>query len=166
MAYQGGEAPVRLALSAGAVLVVLLGWLSGWLGFEAYQDHTTDRTREVLIATARQCAADLTSVDHTRVEVDVERILNCATGGFRAEFAGRSDSLIDVVKRSQSTSVGTVTEAGLESVSGDEGVALVAVTVRTAIGGISDGRPRQLRMRLTVAMQGEQAKVSRVDFIA
>lgn len=156
---------VRRALAAGGVLVAVLGGLCGWLGSKAYQEGQADRNREVLLAAARQCAASLTSIDYSQVEADVQRILDCTTGGFRVEFSGRSDPLIDVVKRSQSTSVGTVTAAGLESASGADGVVLVAVTVRTALGGVSDDQPRVLRMRLTVTREGEQAKVARVDFV-
>lgn len=165
MADQDDEARLRRALAAGAVLVTVLGVVVGWLGNTVYRDHESERNREILLAAARQCAASLTSIDYTRVESDVQRILDCSTGNFRVEFDGRSDTLIDVVKRSQSTSAGTVTAAGLESVNGSEGVALVAVMVRTLAGGMSDDRPRFLRMRLTVAREGEAAKVARVDFV-
>ena len=156
---------VRRALAVGVLLVAVLGGLAGWLGSTAYQDRESDRNREVLLTAARQCATNLTSLDYTQVESDVRRILDCSTGGFRVEFDGRSASLIDVVKRSQSTSAGTVTEAGLESVNGDEGIALVAVTVRTVVAGQGDDRPRSLRMRLTVTREGGEAKVARVDFV-
>ncbi|MCB0926001.1 MAG: Mce protein, partial [Mycobacterium sp.] len=118
MADQDDEARLRRALAAGAVLVTVLGVVVGWLGNTVYRDHESERNREILLAAARQCAASLTSIDYTRVESDVQRILDCSTGNFRVEFDGRSDTLIDVVKRSQSTSAGTVTAAGLESVNG------------------------------------------------
>lgn len=159
------SAPVRRALVLGALLVLVLGGLSGWLGVRAYQDRQADSTRQLMVAAARQCAVNLTTIDHTRAEADVQRILDCATGGFRDDFAARSGPFIDVVKRSQSTSTGEVTEAGLESLNAREGVALVAVTVRTVVGGVTDGRPRYWRMRLTLDRDGPAAKVSRVDFV-
>ena len=158
-------APVRRALVIGVALVVALAAVSGWLGVRAYQDRRAEATRQSMVAAARECAANLTTVDYTRAEVDVQRILDCATGGFRDDFAARSAPFIDVVRRSQSTSTGTVTEAGLESQNGDEGVVLVAVTVHTAVAGASDERPRYWRMRLTVARDGPDAKISRVDFV-
>lgn len=156
---------VRRALAVGVVLVAVLVGLVGWLGSRVYQDRQADRNRAVLLAAARECAASLTSIDYTRVESDVQRILDCSTGGFQADFSGRADPLIDVVKRSQSVSTGAVTDAGLESVSGEQGVALVAVTVRTVVGGESDDRPRHLRIRLTVTRDGAGAKVAKVDFV-
>ena len=65
----------------------------------------------------------------------------------------------------QSKSVGTVTEAGTESVSGQEGQVLVAVSVKTTTHGNPDDQPRYWRMRLTVTKQGADAKVSRVEFV-
>jgi Mce-associated membrane protein len=157
--------PVRRALLIGGVLVIGLVALSGWLGVRAYQDRQADRSRDLMLTAARECATNLTTIDHTRAESDVQRILDCATDGFRDDFAARSESFIDVLRRSQSTSTGTVTEAGLESVDGDEGVALVAVTVRTEVAGVSDDRPRYWRMRLTLTKQGPEAKVAKVDFV-
>lgn len=157
--------PVRRALLAAAVLVLLLAAVSGWLGYRAYQDRQADRTRELLLTAARQCAVNLTTIDHTRAVADVQRILDCSTGGFRDDFAARSQPFIDVVQRSQSTSTGAVTEAGLESVTGDEGVVLVAVTVRTVVAGVTDNQPRYWRMRLTVTRTGPDAKVGKVDFV-
>lgn len=159
------NAPVRRALLLGALLAAVLGGVSAWLGVQAYQDGAADETRRLMLAAARQCAVNLTTVDHTRAEADVQRILDCATGGFRDDFAARSGPFIDVVKRSQTTSAGTVTEAGLESLDGDEGIALVAVTVRTSVAGVTDDRPRYWRMRLTVDRDGADAKVARVDFV-
>lgn len=160
--------PVRRALIVGAVLVAILAALSGWLGVRVHQDRQSDRNREVLLTAARQCAENLTTISYSRVEPDVRRVLDCATGGFRDDFAARSESLMDVVRRARSISTGTVTEAGLESINGGEAVALVAVTVRTEVAGVGDGQPRYWRMRLTVVRddaEAQVAKVAKVDFI-
>jgi Mce-associated membrane protein len=70
------------------------------------------------------------------------------------------------VKKVQSKSTGTVTAAGLESVTGQEGQVLVAVTVKTTNKGAADEQPRYWRMRVTVSKQGNDTKVSKVDFVA
>ena len=89
-----------------------------------------------------------------------------ATGTFRDDFAGRSAALIDVVKRTRSTSVGTVTEAGLESLSGNEGRVLVSIAVTTDTFGIAEKQPRYWRMRLTLVRDEDSAKVSKLDFVS
>jgi Mce-associated membrane protein len=70
-----------------------------------------------------------------------------------------------VVKKAQSKSVGTVTEAGLESRSGDEAQVLVAVSVSTTNLGAAEEEPRHWRMRISVKKVGDEAKVSNVAFV-
>ena len=48
---------------------------------------------------------------------------------------------------------------------GERQRALVAVSVTTTNRGAADEQPRYWRMRLTVTKQGEDAKVSKVEFV-
>jgi len=73
---------------------------------------------------------------------------------------------IDTVKQAQSKSVGTVTEAGLESESENDAQVLVAVAVKTSNVGVAEQQPRAWRMRISVQKVGDQAKVSNVEFVA
>jgi Mce-associated membrane protein len=156
---------VRLGAAMGLVFVVSLGGLAGWLGYQAYETHREQQQREQLLQVGRQGALNLTSIDWQHADNDVRRILNSATGSFYDEFSERSQSLIDVVKQAQSTSVGTITEAGLESVSGQEAQVLVAVNVHTTNAGAPEQAPREWRMRVSVQKVGNEAKVSNVAFV-
>ncbi|WP_166908043.1 mammalian cell entry protein [Mycobacterium sp. DL440] len=157
--------PPRLALVVGLVGVVALGGLSGWLGFRAYQSHQDEKERELYLQVARQGALNLTTIDFQHADSDIQRILDSATGQFHDEFSQRAEPFLEVVKKAQSKSVGTVTEAGLESVAGDEAQAIVAVTVNTSNVGAPEQQPRSWRMRLTVLKIGEDVKVSNVGFV-
>ena len=110
-------------------------------------------------------ALNLTTIDHHQVDGDVQRILDSATGTFYDDFQKRAQPFIDVVKQAQSKSVGTISEAGLESESDDEAQVLVAVTVKTSNAGAPEQEPRAWRMRLSVQKVGEEAKISNVDFV-
>jgi Mce-associated membrane protein len=157
---------VRMALIAGLVLVVALGGLSGWLGYRAYNSHKIDEQRKLLLQVGRQGALNLTTIDWQHAEDDVQRVLDSATGTFYDDFQQRSQPFVAVVKQAQSKSVGTVTEAGLESESGDEAKVLVAVTVQTSNAGAPEQQPRAWRMRITVKQDGDDnAKVSNVEFV-
>ena len=157
--------PPRLAPFVGLILVLTLAGLSGWLGFKAYQLRETQHVRALLVQVGKQGAVNLTTIDYRNAEADVQRILDSSTGQFREEFAQRSEPFVEVVKKAQSTSSGTVTEAGLESVSGQEGRVLVAVTVKTVNRGVPDEQSRYWRMRMTVIKEGDGAKVAKVDFV-
>src|SRR6185312_605637 len=84
-----GRAPlshVRLALVVGLVLVVALGGLTAWLGFRAYESHRADAQRQLFLEAGRQGALDLTTIDFTQADQDVQRILDKATGQFYDDF--------------------------------------------------------------------------------
>jgi Mce-associated membrane protein len=157
--------PVRLALTVGVAFAVALTALCGWLGYRVYEARQQQDQRQLMLQVGKQAAVNLTTIDFEDAEADVQRILGLATGQFYDEFNTRSAPFIEVVKRAQSKSSGTVTEAGLESVNGQEGQVLVAVSVATTSRGAADEQPRYWRMRLTVTKQGEDAKVSKVEFV-
>ena len=156
---------VRLATIAGLVLVLALGGLTGWLGFRAYESRKAAEQRNLYLQVGRQGALNLTTIDHQHADADVQRILDSATGTFYDDFQRRAQPFVDVVKQAQSKSVGTISEAGLESESGDEAQVLVAVTVKTSNAGAPEQEPRAWRMRIIVQKVGEEAKVSNVEFV-
>ncbi len=170
---EGAEPPakkrmshVSLALIAGLVAVLALGGVTGWLGQRAYESHKAEAQRQLFLQVGRQGALNLTTIDWQHAEADVQRVLDSATGQFYDDFQNRSQPFIAVVKQAQSKSIGTVTEAGLESESGDEGRVLVAVAVQTSNAGAPDQQPRAWRMRITVKKDGDDnAKVSNVEFV-
>lgn len=158
---------VGSALVAGGLIVATLAGLSGWLGYRAYQQHDAQERRNLYIATARQGAVNLTTINYAQVDADVQRILDSATGAFRDDFEQRSKPFMEVVKAAQSKSEGTVTDAGLESQRGDSAQVLVAVAVKSRTAG-GEEAPREWRMRIEVRSVGpgvSDAKVSNVVFV-
>jgi Mce-associated membrane protein len=157
--------PARVSVAWGLVTVCVLSALVGWLGYRAHETRQADTQRQLFIQVARQAAIDLTTISHTRPEADVQRILNSATGAFHDQFQQRSAMFIDVVKKAQTTSEGTVTEVGLESESADHRRVVVAVNVKTSSAGAPEPSPRPWRMRIDVQKVGADAKVSNVEFV-
>jgi Mce-associated membrane protein len=156
---------LRGALAFGLLIVTALGGLAGWMGFRADQSHQREQQRAMFLAAARQGALNLTTISYTEVDADIKRILDSATGAFRDDFQKRSQPFVEVVKKAQSKSAGTITEAGLESMQGDNARALVAVTVTTSDAAAAQQEPRSWRMRIDVQRVGDMAKVSNVEFV-
>jgi Mce-associated membrane protein len=156
---------VRQALVVGLAVVTTLAALAGWLGFRAYESHSGDQQRNLFLQVGRQGAINLTTIDWQHADTDVQRILSSATGTFFEDFSKRSRPFIDVVKQAQSTSAGTVTEAGVESVTGDSAQVLVAVSVKMSNIGAPEQEPRFWRMRINVQRVGGEAKISNVGFV-
>jgi Mce-associated membrane protein len=150
----------------GLALVVTLSGVVGWLSVRTHRlTQAADRQSQIIQA-ARQSALNLTTIDWQHADADVQRILDSATGEFYDDFAKRSAPFIKVVNEAKSTSTGSITDAGLESESGDAAQVLVAVAVKTSNAGAQDQEPRQWRMRVTVQKVGDVMKVSNVEFVA
>jgi Mce-associated membrane protein len=156
---------VRLAAIVGLFMIVALAATVGWLGFRAYQSHQAQAQRQLFLQVGRQCALNLTTIDWQHAENDVQRVLDSATGQFYDQFSKRKQPFIEVLKKAQSKSVGTITEAGLESDSGDNAQVLVAVSIKTSNLGAEDPQPREWRMRISMEKSGDEVKVSNVAFV-
>jgi Mce-associated membrane protein len=160
-----GMSSLRRTMLLGIVIVVTLATLLGWLGFRSYQLHQAQAQRSLFLQVAKQGALNLTTIDWQHADADVQRILDGATGQFQDDFTARSGPFVEIVKKAKSVTVGTVTEAGLESVTADTAQALVAVFVTTSNAGPAEAEPRAWRLRVFVQKVGDQAKVSNVEFV-
>jgi Mce-associated membrane protein len=157
---------VRSAVVVGLAVVMALAGLVGWLGYRVHDSRRAQDQRQLFLQVGRQGALNLTTIDYTRADADVARILDSSTGTFRDDFQKRSAAFIGVVKQARSTSAGTVTEAGLEADHADQARVLVAVAVKTTTGDApQQQQPRAWRMRIDVQKVGDGAKVSNVEFV-
>jgi Mce-associated membrane protein len=155
----------RWATLLGLTVIVALSVLVGWLEFRVHQSQKADAQRSQFLQVARQGALNLTTIDWQHADADVRRILDGATGEFYDDFAKRSQPFIEVVKQAKASTVGTITDTGLESQTADTAQALVAVSVQTSNAGVPDQVPRAWRMRISVQKVGDQVKLSNVGFV-
>jgi Mce-associated membrane protein len=173
VADQDTEKPARQWLSgtrgliaASITAIVALLAAGGWLGYRLHQDRQVQAQRNLYVHVARQTAINLTTIDYAEVDADIKRVLDSATGAFHDEFQNRSQPFVEVVKKVQSKSEGTIAEAGLLSYTKDQAQVLVAIAVKTSMAGAPpDQEPRRWRMRLAVDKTGDSAKVSNVEFV-
>jgi Mce-associated membrane protein len=156
---------VRLAIAVGAVAMVVSAGLAGWTSYGAWRCHQADQQRELFLRVARQSAHDMTTISHTEVESDVQRILDLSIGTFHDDFAQRRQPFIDHIKHEQSTSQGTVIEAGLESVGGNSARALVTVSVKLTKADSGEQKLDGFRLRLDLQRVGTGVKVSDVEYV-
>jgi len=156
---------MRLAAIVGSVAVVAVASIGGWLGFRTYQSHQAQAQRQLFLQVGRQGALNLTTIDWQHADGDVQRLLDSATGKFYDQFSQRKQPFVEMIKKAQSKSVGTVTEAGVESESSEKAQVLVAVSIKTSNLGAADQPTREWRMRITVEKSGAEAKISDVAFV-
>jgi Mce-associated membrane protein len=153
-------------LLAGALCVCVLAGLASWLGVTAYHARAVKQQRQIFLQAGRQGALDLTTIRYTDVDSDVQRVLDASTGKFYDEFKARTADFVAAVRQAQSSSTGTVSEAGIENVDGDTAQVLVSMAVRTATAQAQDQKPRYWRMRVTVEkVDNSLPKVADVEFV-
>jgi Mce-associated membrane protein len=160
-----GRPHIQRALAVAIAVLSLLAAVNVGLGYRDHQIRQSESLRRDMVDAAREGAVNLTTIDHQQADEAVQRILDTSTGAFRDDFAERATGFIDAAKKAQSKSVGTVADAGLESVDGDVGRVLVALTVMTSNRGVPERQPRAWRMRVTVTPDDDTYKVSSVEFI-
>jgi Mce-associated membrane protein len=156
---------VRLAVAVGAVAVAAVAGIAGWTSYGAWQCHQAEQQRKLFLQAARQSAHDMTTISHAEVESDVQRILDLSIGQFHEDFAQRRQPFIDHIKHERSTSQGTVTEAGLESVGGNSARALVTVAVKLTKADSGAQKLDGFRLRIDLQRVGAGAKVSDVEYV-
>jgi Mce-associated membrane protein len=155
----------RLALVLGLAGVAGLGGLAVWLGWCTHQAQQADQQRNRFLDAGKVGALNLTTINYTEAGADIQRILDSSTGQFYDDFSKRAPAFVDVVKQSQSKTQGSITEAGVESISGGSARVLVAVSVDTSNAGAAEQTPRHWRMRVDVQKVGDTMKVSNVGFV-
>ena len=152
-----GLVVILMALSA---VVVIAGWQAAQLHAAA----ELQQQRAQLLAAGRDRAVLLTTISYTDAEAKGAEILASASGLFLEDFQNRSQSFLDTVQRARSDTAGTVVEAGLESVHGDQADVLVVMSVATSLAG-KKAPPRLWRMRIGLEQLGAETKVSDVEFL-
>ena len=153
-------------LAAAAILAIcgLLG-ASGWM---LWHHHTVLAERQrsaAYVAAARQGVVNLTSLDFNKAKEDVQRVLDSATGEFRDDFQRRADDFASVVKDSKAVTQGSVTASAVESMSKDSAVVLVLANERVTNSAGAKDDPRAFRFRVSVVRDGDQLKISKVEFV-
>jgi Mce-associated membrane protein len=152
-------------LAFGLVTIAALAALTVWLALRIGAASEMQRQRAHFLEAGRDSAIMLTTVKYEEVESDVKRIVDSSTGPFLADFRNRSQEFADTVKRTKSHTQGTIAEAGLESVRGDQADVLVVVSVKTSLAG-ADSPARLWRMRIAIQQIGHDMKLANVEFMA
>lgn len=135
----------------------------------AWDHHRMNAERQRSLefdAAARQGVVTLTSLDFTKPQEGVQRIIDRSTGPFRDDFQARADDFTKAVQESGVVTQGTVNASAIESMTDDSAVVLLAATSQV-ISNANEAQqdPRMWRLSVTVQKAGDQIKMSRVEFV-
>ncbi|WP_280252920.1 hypothetical protein [Nocardia abscessus] len=156
----------RSALVVGALAVIALALAgSGYTVWHHHEATEKDRRAAEFTAAARQGVVALTTLDFNRAKEDVQRVLDNSTGSFRGDFQARAADFTTVVQQSQVATEGKVNATAIESMTEDSAVVLVAATSQVTNSAGARQEPRAWRLSVTVSRDGDQLKMSKVEFV-
>ncbi|BBY59980.1 hypothetical protein [Mycolicibacterium sarraceniae] len=157
---------VAAALAVLVVLAVLLGAVANMLWQHRSADQQQHRSAE-FAAAARQGVVNLMSLDYTNPQETVQRVIDGSTGKFKSNFEDGSPDLIKALQQSKVITKVTVNNAAVESMDKDSATVLVAATSqRTGPDAPKeDQQPRVWRVVVSLVREGDQLKVSDVEFV-
>ncbi|WP_280373656.1 hypothetical protein [Nocardia abscessus] len=156
----------RSAMVVGALAVITLALAgSGYTVWHHHEATEKDRRAAEFTAAARQGVVALTTLDFNRAKEDVQRVLDNSTGSFRGDFQARAADFTTVVQQSQVATEGKVNATAIESMTEDSAVVLVAATSQVTNSAGARQEPRAWRLSVTVSRDGDQLKMSKVEFV-
>ncbi len=157
---------------AVAVTTLLTAGLLGATGYMVWQHQKAAELRRSaaeFTAAARQDVINLMSMDYTRAQESVQRVLDNSTGKFRANFDETADEFVKALQDEKIVTTATINDAAVEldSMTDESAVVMVSATSRR------EGRqapkeqqqPQVWRVVLTLERDGDQIKMSGVEFV-
>jgi Mce-associated membrane protein len=151
---------VLAALLAGAGLA-----LTGLMLWQHSRDAAQRAEDQRFVEGARAGVTALLSIDHTRAQADVQRVLDLSTGSFYDDFQRSADDFVKTSVDSKAVTIGKVNASALDSVDGDRGVVMVVATSQVTNANGADNDPRPFRMSVTVDCNQDPCKMSDVEFV-
>ncbi|HNM83479.1 MAG TPA: hypothetical protein PKI77_03055 [Mycobacterium sp.] len=155
--------PVAAVLGAAAVLG-LLGIstyiLRSHRAVEADRQHAAQYS-----AAARQGVVNMMAINYNTAQADVQRVLDSATGRFKEDFESTSKDLVKALQEGKILTEVDVKSVALQSMTNESAVVLVSAVSQRGDPKATDRDPRTWRAVVTVNREGDQIKVSNLEFV-
>jgi Mce-associated membrane protein len=144
---------IRARLVFSAALVVAAAVFAGWAGWSWWQASDTagsyaDARQEVL-RVGEQGIANLTTLDHNRVDEGLDRWLESSTGVLRDSLAQGRDDSRKRLQDGKSTTVGKVMDAAVTELEQNSAQVIAAVEITVTPEG---GTPAVKRNRFEAGL--------------
>ena len=157
---------VVAAAVAGFVVIATLLSVTGYMVWQHRAVQAQQHQSAEFAAAARQGVVNLMSLDYTRAQESVQRVIDDSTGKFKANFEDGSIDLIKALTDNKVATKVTVNTTAVESMDKDSATVLVAATSqRTGPDAPKeDQQPRVWRVVVSLVREGDQLKMSDVEF--
>jgi Mce-associated membrane protein len=155
----------RLAAVAALIATIVLLAAGGFMIKYQQEVRAHDRAQAEFAAAARQVVVTLMSIDFKNPQESVQRIIDNSVDPFRQEFQGAAEDFIKVSEDAKVITNATVNASAVQSMTTDTAVVMVAAssTVTNAEG--AEEAPRNWRLMVDLKRDGDQIKMSKVEFV-
>ncbi|QYL19722.1 tetratricopeptide repeat protein [Mycobacterium pallens] len=154
--------PLVRRVLLGALMVALLGG-SGFLGWQAWQQHQVEVASREGQAAAVRYAQVLTSIDSNNVDQNFADVLNGATGEFKDMYSQSSAQLRQLLLDNKATARGVVIDSAVKSATPDKVVVLMFVDQTVANKAAPDPRIDRSRVKMTMEKVDGSWRASKVE---
>ncbi|GAT03524.1 hypothetical protein [Mycolicibacterium fortuitum] len=154
-----------LASCLTLILIVGLLVLSGLMIWHHRQAEHREKLTAEYTAAARQTVVTLMSLDFNHAQDAVKNILDNSTGEFREDFEAQSKDFVKLAQDAKVVTEANVTGAAVDSMSDDKAVVLVAVNTKVTNTTGANKQPRPWRVAVDLVREGDQIKLSKVEFV-
>jgi Mce-associated membrane protein len=153
---------------AAGVGIVLASASLAASGYMVWQHRTTVHKQQLaaeFTAAARQGVTALMSVDANHAKDDFQRIIDNSTGDFKSQMSAMSGLMAKQTEESKVSSKATVEGVAVESMSDNSAVVLVAARSDVTNADNTHRPPVTWRISVDLTRDGDQLKMSKVDFL-
>lgn len=158
----------RLATLLAGVAILISGALLAGGGYVIWYHQQADREqqrRAEFAAAASQAAVTLMSIDSATAQDNVRQIIDNSTGQFKDDIQSSAEDLVKAAQDSKATTKATVKASAVQSMDADSAVVLVGTATTVSNSAGANQQPRNWRLSLTMVKDGEQIKMSKVEFV-
>ena len=151
-----------------ALVFLVTAALLALSGYMIWEHREAERLRQLdaeYSAAARQSVVTLMSLNFNNAEEDVQRIIDNSTGQFKDDFELQAQDFVQVAQDSKVITEVSVNATGVESMTEDSAVVLVAASSRVTNTGGANQEPRTWRLSVHLQREGDQLKMSKVEFV-
>jgi Mce-associated membrane protein len=153
---------------AAAVVVLFTVALLAVSGYMIWTHRAAEKLQQQsaeYAAAGRQSVVTLMSLDFNKADEGVQRIIDNSTGQFKDDFEQQASDFVQVAKDSKVITEVTVNSVAVESMTNDKAVVLVAASSRVTNSKGANQEPRTWRLSVDLQREGDQIKMSKVEFV-
>jgi Mce-associated membrane protein len=154
-----------LLIGVGIGCTLALVGLNVWMLYQHHTLSTQLKRRAEYEAAARQSVTTLMSIDYRHAQQDVQRIIDNSTGSFKDDFQRQAPDLVNAAQQAHTVTEVTVNVAGVETATSDTATVLVSASTRVTNNSGSKPDPHAWRLAVDLKREGNQIKMTKVEFV-